>query len=348
MGLYDPGDDIAVRVLHWGGPLNVDEELVRMRLDAALRRREPLVERGDTTGYRMVFGESDALPGLVLDRYGQTVVVKLYTAVWFRFLPTLLEWLRGWDERVCVVLRLSRLVKEAAGASGNLKDGAVLVGALPASGRVGFVEYGVSFECDPVAGQKTGFFLDQRENRVLVGRKSAGATVLNLFSYSGGFSVHAAVGGATEVTSVDIAPAAMRDCDRHMRLNAGLIARCRHHGVVADVFEYLESQRDRRWDVVVVDPPSFAHGAGQKERALVSYRNLAQMSARVVSDGGLLVLASCSRPIRRPEFMQACDEGLERSRRRLDLEELRGHALDHPADFAPLEYLKCAYYRARA
>lgn len=343
VGLWDPDNAIRVRILHHGGSCQVDESLINARLSTALARR---IDRFDdtTTGYRVVYGESDALPGLVIDRYHDLAVVKLYTAVWLRFLPAITSWLIGTLGTPTAVLRLSRGLAETVELNGPA-DGSLLAGELPPSGRVQFLEDRLVFEVDPVRGQKTGFFLDQRDNRRRLGRMAADRSVLNVFSYSGGFSLQAAAGGARRVWSVDLSPGAIADADRHFELNAAAVGACEHRGVVGDAFDVMKSEaKSETWDIVVVDPPAFATNRRHAAKALAAYRSAANLAARLVVPGGTLVLASCSRPISAPEFLEACTEGIARAGRDVRLDEVTGHAVDHPTNFAGLAYLKCAWF----
>jgi 23S rRNA (cytosine1962-C5)-methyltransferase len=343
VGLYDPFNEIRVRILHHGGGLAIDDALVCCRLDEALARRiDAFDER--TTGWRVVYGESDALPGLVIDRYSELAVVKIYSAVWVRFLPAITEWLRSRMAIQTVVLRTNRAMMEHAEELG-VSDGALLGGTLPADGRVQFLEDGLIFEVDPVHGQKTGFFLDQRDNRRQLGRISAGMRVLNIFSYSGGFSLQAAAGGSSLVWSVDLSPGAIADADRHFELNRAQVGACEHRGVVGDAFDVMKGDaKALEWDIVVVDPPAFATNRKHAIKALAAYRSAANLAARLVRPGGTLVLASCSRPITAPEFLDACTQGIQRAGRDATMTDLTGHAVDHPTDFPGLAYLKCAWF----
>lgn len=189
IGLYDPESPIRARMLYVGKPRPLDAEWWRDHLEAALERRRGLFGE-DTTGYRWINGESDGWPGLVLDRYDTTLVLKLYTAAWLPRLPELTALVEAALPNERIVLRLSRNVRPV----GSLADGAILSGA-PLAERVRFLENGITFEADVLQGQKTGFFLDQRENRALVETYARGREVLNAFSFSGGFSLYAARGG---------------------------------------------------------------------------------------------------------------------------------------------------------
>ncbi len=228
VGLYDPTSPIRVRILQSRQPAPINADWFKTRLETALRLRSPLIEtpaERATTGYRLVHGENDGLPGLVIDRYTGTLVLKLYTPAW---IPHLKEFCPALAQ-VCpaerLILRLSRsLVKQTEFLSG-LTDGQVLSGA-PMADPLVFQENGLFFEADPILGQKTGFFLDQRENRARVELLAKDRSILNVFAYTGGFSVYAARGGARQVVSVDISAPAMQTAIRNMALNRHIPQRC--------------------------------------------------------------------------------------------------------------------------
>jgi 23S rRNA (cytosine1962-C5)-methyltransferase len=211
IGFYDPTSPIRVRVLHCGKPVAIDLAFWSARLAGAIARREKLFDER-TTGYRILNGESDGWPGLVLDRYGQTFVPKIYASAWLERLdeivPLICEQLG--PERI--VLRLSRNINPA-----RWNDGQILCGEPLASPTI-FSETGIWFEADVLRGQKTGFFLDQRENRRIVESLSGGRRVLNAFSFSGGFSLYAARGGAKSVTDLDISSHALASAERNFTL----------------------------------------------------------------------------------------------------------------------------------
>jgi 23S rRNA (cytosine1962-C5)-methyltransferase len=243
------------------------------------------------------------------------------------------------------VLRLSRNLAAAAASSGR-HDGDLLAGE-PLEGPVVFRESGLRFEADVVQGQKTGFFLDQRENRRGVGSLAGGAEVLNAFSFSGGFSVYAARGGARTVTDLDISPHALEGSRRNVGLNAGTpgVDAVRHETVQADAFEWLAVERRRLFDLVILDPPALAKRQAERTRALAAYARLAGLGAGRVRPGGLLLAASCSAQVPADAFFEAVREGIRRTGRRG--EELRrtGHPPDHPAGFPEAHYLKAVYLR---
>ena len=346
IGLWDPGSPLRIRILHAGRPATIDTAFWTERLDRAMAVRSPLVERGDTTGFRCVNGESDGMPGLVLDRYGDTAVVKLYTAAWLPHLPDLAPLLTGAAGADRLVLRLSRAV--ADGSTHGLGDGQVLIGAAPTE-PVPFVEHGLSFAADVVHGQKTGHFLDQRDNRALVGSLAGGRDVLDVFACTGGFSVHAAAGGAATVHSVDLSEPALATARANMARNLHLpaVAACAHTTEAGDAFRVLERHADagRRWDLVVIDPPSFAPRQDAVDRALRAYARLTHLALEVVRPGGTLVQSSCSARIDADTFHRQLRDVATAAGHQLEEIARTGHALDHPATFPEAHYLKTAFVR---
>ena len=342
VGLYDAESPIRVRILHAGKPRAIGPEFWEGRLAEALGRREGLFD-GNTTGWRCIHGESDGWPGLALDRYGDTRVVKFYTAAW-------LPWLEELAPRLAregrLVLRLSRNIQETAAARFNVCDGHALRGQPPA-GPVEFLEHGLRFEADVVRGQKTGFFLDQRENRRQVKSLADGRDVLNLFSFTGGFSLYAADGGAASVCSVDISEHALAGARRNFALNAERppVARCRHDTIQADVFDWLRAPSPRRFGLVVLDPPSLAKRESERAHAIGAYASLIEGVLPRLQQDGILVAASCSAHVSADEFFHLTLEAARKSGRRFDVLQTTRHPADHPAAFAEAEYLKCLYLR---
>ena len=341
VGLYDPGSPLRVRILHAGKPVTVDAGWWERRLKDAIARRAGLFG-ADTNGYRVVNGESDGWPGLVVDRYAGTLVAKVYSAIWLPRLEEVLALLESALQPQGIVLRLSRNITAAALRDFGIEEGVV-------RGRsdetVVFLENGLKFESEVIRGQKTGFFLDQRENRQRLGRITRGARVLNAFSFSGGFSLYAARGGARSVTDLDISQHALDAGTRNFALNQRLegVAGCRRETVQADAFDWLENG-DSSYDVVVVDPPSLAKREAERAGAIDAYRRLAGFAARRVRRGGVLVAASCSAHVSAEEFYAAVRHG---TAGRAYGEPLwtAGHAPDHAVTFREAEYLKCLAVR---
>ncbi|MGD0410732.1 MAG: class I SAM-dependent methyltransferase [Verrucomicrobiota bacterium] len=344
-GLFDPDSPLRVRILHRGKPQPLDHDWWRRRLEQARSRRAGLFDE-QTTGYRCIHGESDGWPGLALDRYDTTLALKLYTAAWLPRLPEVAGLLAAGENRI--VLRLSRNIARAARAQFGYEDGQVLHGAAP-DGPVVFLESGLRFEADVLRGQKTGFFLDQRENRRLVESLAAGRRVLNLFSYSGGFSLYAARGGAASVCSVDIRRQALAAAERNFARNRNFpaVAACRHEMAQADVFSWLREAAARRFDLVVLDPPALAKRQSERQEALRAYAGLLAGAVERLDAHGMLVAASCSAPVSARDFFDLAREAARQSGRGFEEWRATGHPPDHPVTFPEGEYLKCIYLRFR-
>jgi len=349
LGLFDPDSPIRVRVLHRGGPRPIDASLFAERIRAAADARALLPAQG-TTGYRVVNGENDSLPGVVLDRYADTLVLKLYSAAWFAHLPALREAIAAALAPERVVLRLARAIEGLARERAGLEDGSVLSGP-PLVEPIVFRENGLAFRCDPVRGQKTGFFLDQRENRARVGELARGRRTLNAFAYTGGFSVYAARGGAPEVLSLDVSRPALDEAAKTFALNAAVpgVARARHELVCEDAFAALArfAREGRRFELVVIDPPAFAKSRREVAGALDAYTRLAALGAGLLADDAELVMASCSARVDAEALAGAIRAGAARAGRRLREHARTGHALDHPVRFPEGAYLKCIYAATR-
>ncbi len=344
IGLYDPDSTIALRVLHTGKPVQLDDAWWRERLAIPLRERAALFDE-TTTGYRCVNGESDGWPGLVLDRYAGCYVLKLYTAAWFPHLERIAGLILDQCQPASLILRLSRNIRVTAETVG-LADGQLLRGES-VTAPVTFREHGLLFEADLIRGQKTGFFLDQRENRRLVGELAKGRDVLNVFSHAGGFSVHAAAAGAKSATDLDISAHALAAAKRNFQLNAGqpAVAGCNHHIIQADAFEWFAANTRLAYDLVIIDPPSLAKREADKAEALGAYERLAIAGARLLRPGGVLVAASCSAHVGVGEFFQIVRESVRRVPGRFEEVRTTGDAPDHPARFPEAKYLKCIFMR---
>ncbi len=338
IGLWDPQSPIRVRVLHAGDPHTIDDaHWQRIVVDAAAARSG--LDATGTTGWRWIHGEADGTGGLVVDRYDTTAVMKIYSTAWFPHLRSLIAAVAA-DPRIgCIVLRFARAVIADATAIG-LDDGMVVVGEQP-SGPVLFSEYGLVFEADPINGQKTGHFLDQRDNRQRVGQWSTNKTVLDVFSCTGGFSVHAAAQGARQVHSVDLARPAIETARRNMAHNIDRTSATVHRTTVGDAFEVMADLAARReeYDVIVVDPPSFASRARDRDRALRAYRKLSELALDLLVDGGRLVQASCSSRVTEDDLVDVVAAAVRDRGAVLSDQAVWGHAVDHPVTFREGQYL---------
>ena len=345
IGFFDPESPIRVRVIHVGKPMTIDVEFWKERLDAALQRRAGLFDE-QTTGYRIINGESDGWPGLVLDRYDTTLVLKIYAAAWPERLEAIVGLIRERLKPERIILRISR---NLAGRAQSYSDGQLLLGkdASETGAPVVFRESGIRFEADVWRGQKTGFFLDQRENRRLVESLAQGRAVLNAFSFSGGFSLYAARGGAKSVTDLDISKHALESARRNFALNTAdaRITACGHEPVQADAFEWLAGNAQRQFDLIVVDPPSLAKREAERAGAVRAYAKSGESALRHLRLGGILVACSCSAHVSAEEFFTSIREAARKSGRTFKELRTTRHAPDHIATFPEAEYLKGIYLR---
>ena len=341
-GLADPASPIAVR-LWTRGKAPVDEALLRDRIGRACALRQELFRdcpgeapEPPTTAYRVLHGEGDRVPGFVVDRYGPVAVLRTdgdgAAARVGDLAHVLGPTLESWG--------VSTLVHRVGG-KGEKPRLDVLRGDAPPD-TVTVREHGLSFVVDLRHGQKTGAFLDQRENRRRVGELAAGRRVLNLFSYAGGFSLFAARGGAKHVTSVDVAAGAHATAQQSFRASG--VDPAQHAFATADVYAFLEQAKKRRetWDLVVSDPPSFAPSEKAVPRALAAYRALHRACADVLARRGIFCAASCSSHVDMSAFLTTLDDAAL-ARDDLRVLELRGAGPDHPtlAAFPEGRYLKC-------
>ena len=275
-GLFDPHAPIRIRVLQHNQPRRINEDLIDQLVLASIRRREGVIPP-DTDGYRLINGDNDGLPGIVADRFADTIVIKIYSSCWASWLSAIEAALTNHaPQHARRVLLLSRQLQRLDPAiMRGMTHGMTLQGPQ-LDGPIVFRECGLLFEADPVRGQKTGFFLDQRDNRRRVEALARGARVLNVFSYTGGFSLYAARGGAARVTSVDISQPALDAAERNFALNRPIhsaVRRAAHQGLAGDAFEVMRrlAEQGHKYSLVIVDPPSMANKAEQRQLAIVRH-----------------------------------------------------------------------------
>ena len=348
-GVSDPDSPIAVRV--WGSSSEardgrLDAAVFSERLTRALALRAELFADGATTAYRLLNGEGDRTPGFVIDRYGDVAVLRIDGEAARAVSPLLLRDVEPLLRQAGIATLLERASKRTD--KDEPKTVTVRFGTEPAQ-NLRVTEHGVPFVVDVMRGQKTGAFLDQRENRRRIGelvarrkRAGLGVRVLNLFSYTGGFSQRAALAGGI-VTSVDVAAKAHGTAQESFKL-AG-IELSPHAFVSADAFAWLAEQKKKgkRWDVVISDPPSFAPSERAKPNAISAYRALHRACADVLAPGGTLVAASCSSHVSAEDFLTTLDD-IALGRSDLRLLDLFGPPPDHPTlpSFPEGRYLKLA------
>lgn len=326
IGLYDAESAIAVRFFSRDGV--PERSLIEARVKEALTLREGLFADGETNAYRLLFGEGDYLPGITVDRYDRYAVLQTYARSLEVLVPEVVKSLaKG--------LKLRGIVRRG---EGGLE---ALWGQVPPP-ELTVTENNLRLIANLHEGQKTGLFLDHRDNRLTLSRYCRGKTVLNLFSYSGAFSLYAVKGGAQEVTSVDIAPAATKDAKRNFELNG--FDSSAHTFISADVFKLLDDyvRGKRRFDVIVLDPPSLARDKASRFAAMRAYRKLNSSAIRCALPGGLLASASCTSQVSPADFKVILGEAATEAGRRLQIFHEAGHAADHPvpANFPEGRYLK--------
>jgi 23S rRNA (cytosine1962-C5)-methyltransferase len=340
VGLYDPDSPIRIKMLHSGGGASIDSDFFSERIHTAYARRINLFET-HTNSYRLLFGENDGFPGFIADVYDRVLVVKLYSEIWLPYLDEILKVLIEVSGCNSSIIRLSRKLQTSTKCSFN--DGDILFGELT-NEVVEFVEHGVHFSANVIKGHKTGYFLDHRANRKLVGDLSEGKEVLDVFSYAGGFSVHALAKGAKEVTSLDISKQALEVAFYNGKLNPykGL-----HKTIAGDAFEEMNKliKDKKKFDIVVIDPPSFAKNLKEIEVAKKKYMQLAILGEQLCRKGGMLVLASCSSRISSETFFEINKVALTNQLRKFSVHLTTGHDIDHPIGFPEGAYLKCGYYK---
>jgi 23S rRNA (cytosine1962-C5)-methyltransferase len=343
-GYHDPHSAISVRILTREPAEVIDETFWRNRVRRALALREDLV-RG-TTGYRLVHGENDGLPGVVADRYGDFAVLKLYSAGLTPHRAHIVEALRQEAKGLAGVFGRDEIPRDEE-SDEAAPQGRVLWGAEPPE-RIEIDEHGMKLLVDVRRGQKTGMFLDQRENRRLVRDLSAGrGDALNLFGYTGGFSVAAALGGARHVVTIDVDRDAIVLARENFRVNG--LDPADHAFASEDAFEILKRYKGqgRQFDLVVCDPPAFAKSQKAVEAAVAGYASLNRAALHVLAPGGILVTASCSARVSPEMFQDAVKEAAYKTHIDLQLVEDRRQPPDHPValQFREGRYLKCAVYR---
>lgn len=342
IGLLDFESDIRFRALHTCNPVKIDRDFFEAKLNSALKLRDSILSH-TTTGYRVINGENDGFPGLILDRYQSTIVLKLYTSAWIPYLDTLACLFKNHLPVNRCVLRWSRKVLTSAVVHEKWSDGSMLFGDKPAS-PICFKENGISFKADVISGQKTGFFLDQRDNRQYIRSLSREKSVLNVFSYTGAFSIYSFIGGARSVLEVDYNPIALAASKNNLRLNFPnrIFLKNEFRQLKADGFNALSEfiLDQQKFELIILDPPAFAKRNKQAKSALNAYTKLVEAAAKVSTKNGILFAASCSVHVKSYDFYKAVFAGIHSAGRKCQEIRRTGHADDHPVTFSQGEYLK--------
>ncbi len=337
--LWSPLSEISLRLLERNADAAIDADWWRLRLAGAVRRRAPVASVA--SAYRLVHAEADGCPSVVCDRYGDYLVLQLQSAGAERFRREITDALRELSGTSGILARNDAPVREREGLP---RETVLLHGDVPHEVEV--LEHGVRYLAAPWDGQKTGAFLDQRENRAMIGSLARGKS-LDCFTYHGSFALHLAA-RANDVVAVDSSLPALARAERNAALNGCTNVRFRE----ANVFEFLRSEEERgaRYDTIVLDPPAFAKNRGALSAAIRGYKEINLRAMRILAPGGLLFTASCSYHLTRPTFLEMLEVAAADSGRRIALRELRGQPLDHPEILTIPEsgYVKGAILEAMA
>jgi 23S rRNA (cytosine1962-C5)-methyltransferase len=336
VALWDADSPLALRVFSRDRVPDAAWVAERVRAAVELRRSSGVMDRA--SAYRLIAGEGDRLPGIFVDRYGAFAVITTDGAAVSAIVPWVVEALANLGDLAGVVEKRRRTETERL----------VTAWGRPPPRDLIVEENGLRFHANLYEGQKTGLFLDQRDNRSTIEGLSRGRRVLNLFGYTGAFSVYAARGGGTEVTTVDVADGAVAAARENFTLN-GFDPEL-HEFVVADVFEYLRAAAERRerFDVVICDPPSFARSRAHRDRALKAYARLHSAALAVTVPFGLYAASSCTTQVSPEAFRATMADGARKARYSLQIVHDAGHAPDHPvlAGHPEGRYLKFVVARA--
>jgi len=336
IGYINPRSLISIRILS-REKVPIDSAFWRDRIEDALALRKGLFGKEDA--YRVIYSEGDYLPGLIVDRYGSCLVLQFLTLGMELLKDMIIGILDEIVQPDLIVLRNDSRIRDLEGLP-RYKE--VVKGELEALPCIN--ENGVAFEVNPLEGQKTGFFLDQRENRKSLSEIIKGGSGLDLFCYSGAWTLKLANSGA-EVTGVDESSRAIQWAERNAELN-GLREKVKF--VTEDVFSFVKNelrQNERRYDFIVLDPPAFVKSSTRLKEAVKAYRSLNEMSMRLIKPGGILATSSCSYHLGRDLFLNMLVSAGKSACRNLRMISLRSQGRDHPVVLAmpETEYLKCAF-----
>lgn len=337
-GYYNRNSHIAVRLLTWNPKEAIDETFFhRLFSDALLAR----TTRFDAPYYRLIHSEGDAVPGLVVDRYGSVLVCQVSTAGMERLMPVWLPVLEKLLSPETIVLRNDIPAREKEGLKQEVR---VIKGEV--NGPVLVKEEGTLFEANVLSGQKTGWFFDQRENHRFIASLAKDKTVLDVYAHSGGFGIPAARAGAKHVLMVDSSGLALSLAQKNAALN-NVSERCETlQGKAYEVLEQLAAE-GKKYNIVVLDPPAFVKNRKDKAAGLKGYQKLARLGAPLVKEGGVLLEASCSHHATRAEFFRAVQTGVAQAGRQADVMRKLGASPDHPTHpmLPENDYLKAIVLR---
>ncbi len=342
-GLFNRQSKIHARLYSWDEAVPLDRAFFKARLERAiaLRHHGLHLNKSPQSAYRVVFSEADQLSGLVVDRYADHLTVQFTSLGLAERRHMIAELLTELLQPAGIYLRTEKGVGKLEGLT--LTDGQLSGSPPPA--EIVIEENGLQFAVNLAEGQKTGYYLDQRDNRLLVRQLAAGRRVLDAFSYSGGFGLYAAKGGASSVECVDASEPALKLAERNAVLN-GLGQLTFHHN---DVFKHLDSlvTAGKKYDLIVLDPPKFARNRAALPKAMQGYRKLHKQALKLLDRDGILVSCCCTGLVTLTDFEDVIAQVAADSRRDVQILDRRGPAADHPVSIAAREggYLKCVVSR---
>ncbi len=336
-GIINSASRIRVRLYSWNADETLDDDFWRARCEAALALRRDLKYDDPAGACRLIYSEADGLSGLIVDRYADHLVVQPTSLAMANRLGTIIEWLQASLSPSSIRVHLDEATAKLEGITQPLDD----VGSPGEVEQVEITENGVRFRVPVAHGQKTGFYLDQRENRQAAARYMAGRNILDVCTYTGGFALAALKAGAKHATGIDGSEAAIKLARENARLNNIDNADFR----VADCFDDLAARATagEQFGAVILDPPKFTAGRHHIDAALRAYHRLNSLAVQLLPPGGILVTCCCSGSVDRQDFYQMLFGVAQKSKRDIQLLELRGAAPDHPVGVTCPEssYLKC-------
>jgi len=343
-GYFNSYSQIAVRIWSWDANEEVNEDFFVRRIKNADELRKNYLADKKNDSYRLINSENDFLPGLIADKYGDYVCLQFHN-----------RGIELWKENIIAALRkvlkpkgiYERSDVRTRGIEGAPQQAGLLWGEVPE--KIKITENGYKFWVDIIAGQKTGFFLDQRDKRAALEKYVKGKNVLNCFSYTGGFSVYALGAGAKKVVSVDASASAIKLAEENIKMNKLDLKKCGF--VCEDVKNYLfklnQDANADKFDVIILDPPAFVKDRHKIKEGLMGYKKINEMAFRALPAGGILVTCSCSAHVSMLDFRHVLSEAAGRARRTVQILETYTHGIDHPelVAFTEGEYLKCVFAR---
>lgn len=323
-GYYNNGS-IAIRILEWKD-VSIDEAFWQFKCQNAYNLKQTLLnlDEGHTNAFRLISGEGDGIPGLIIDVYANHIVIQGHNPGIVAHIPTI----------TTALGKVKGLEQHSISTSHKGEEKPKLDQLIEIS------ENDLKLQCNVTDGQKTGFFLDQKDNRLLLRKLSKDKNVVNLFSYTGGFSIAALAGGAKEVLSIDISQPAIDLCDQNVKLNFGETDK--HQSICTDVMQWLKDCPKEKYDILIVDPPAFAKSLKKKHNAVQAYKRLNAQAISVVKKGGFILTFSCSQVVDRELFIHTIRSAAMVTKRKVKVLKYLCQSADHAVDIYHREgqYLK--------